>query len=152
MVKRYLPYVLLYVLGVASAWGLFQITHSSSDGAQVASAAAEPAHSTIRSAKSRRPVAAAPRMVKPKRVAKPKRLVKKPRVSKKKRVAKKKPARKPSTTGATLRNAVAKGDQRTVKRLLASKKHDVNTVDKRGRSLLMTAVRKGHSDVRRLTR
>ena len=44
---------------------------------------------------------------------------------------------------------MAKGDQRAVKRLLATKRHDVDAVDKRGRSLLMTAVEKGHSDVAR---
>jgi ankyrin repeat protein len=149
MVKRYLPYVLLYVLGVASAWGLFQFTHSSSDGTQVASAAAEPARSTIRSAKSRRLVAAAPRVAKKKPVVEPKPVVKKRRVTEKKRVAKRKPARKPVASGAKLLTAVAKGDQRTVKRMLATKKHDINAVDRRGRSLLMTAVRKGHSDVAR---
>jgi hypothetical protein len=32
MVKRYFPYVLIYVLGVASAWGVFQLTLASSRG------------------------------------------------------------------------------------------------------------------------
>ena len=60
-----------------------------------------------------------------------------------------KPARKPAASASKLRAAVSKGDQRSVKRLLATKKHNVNMVDKRGRSLLMTAVRMGHSDVAR---
>jgi hypothetical protein len=137
MVKRYFPYVLLYVLGVASAWGVFQVTQSSGDPGRTASAAEQPRSSGIRSAKSRRPVSAAPR------IAKKERRVRKPRV------AATKSARKPAASASKLRAAVSKGDQRSVKRLLATKKHDVNMVDKRGRSLLMTAVRMGHSDVAR---
>lgn len=135
MVKRYFPYVMLYVLGVASAWGIFQFTQTSSDPTRTAATAAS--QSGIRSAKSRRPVAVVPRGVKGERVAK------------NRRTARNAPARKPNAAGAKLRGAVTKGDQRAVKRLLATKRHDVNAVDKRGRSLLMTAVQKGHSDVAR---
>ena len=137
MVKRYFPYVLLYVLGVVSAWGVFEVTQTSSDPMRTASASASPNRSVIRSAKSRRPVAAAPRIVENRRAVE------------KRRVAAKRPARKPRASASKLRTAVDKGDQRTVKRLLATKKHDVNAVDARGRSLLMAAVRKGHSDVAR---
>ncbi len=143
MVKRYLPYALFYVLGVASAWGVFQFTQTSGNPVQTASATAQPTNSGIRSAKSRRPVAALPRFAANKRAAENERAVKK------QRVAMKKPARKSGASSSKLRAAVAKGDQRTVKRLLGTKKLDVNAVDRRGLGLLMTAVQKGHSDVAR---
>ncbi len=143
MIKRYLPYALLYVLGVVSAWGVFQFTQTSGNPVQTASATAQPSKSGIRSAKSRRPVKAAPRIVTTKRAANKERAVKK------QRVAMKQPARKSGASSSKLRTAVAKGDQRTVKRLLGTKKFDVNAVDRRGLGLLMTAVQKGHSDVAR---
>ncbi len=143
MIKRYLPYALLYVLGVVSAWGVFQFTQTSDNPVQSASATTQPSKLAIRSAKSRRPVTAAPRIATTKRAARNERTVKK------QRVAVKKPARKSGASSSKLRTAVAKGDQRTVKRLLATKKFDVNAVDKRGLGLLMAAVRKGHSDVAR---
>ncbi len=143
MVKRYIPYALLYVLGVARAWGVFQVTQTSGNPVQTASVTTQPSKSGIRSAKSRRPVAAALRTVKKERAVKNERTVKK------QRVAMKKPTRKAGASSSKLRAAVAKGDQRTVKRLLRTKKLDVNAVDKRGRGLLMTAVQKGHSDVAR---
>ncbi len=143
MIKRYLPYALLYVLGVASAWGVFQFTQSSRNSVQTASATTQPSKSTIRSAKSRRPVAIAPRIATKKRAAKTERTVKRQRVATKQSI------RKSGASSSKLRAAVAKGDQRTVKRLLRSKKLNVNAVDSRGRALLMTAVQKGHSDVTR---
>ena len=143
MIKRYLPYALLYVLGVASAWGVFQFTQTSRNSVQTASATTQPSNSGIRSAKSRRPVSIAPRIVKKKRAAKIERTVKK------QRVATKRPTKKSGASSSKLRAAVAKGDQRTVKRLLGTKKLNVNAVDSRGRALLMTAVQKGHSDVAR---
>ena len=146
MYKRYLPYALLYVLGVVSAWGVFTFTHSSTEPAQSASAAKQPVKSNIRSAKSRRPVAAAPRIVKKQPPAEVERPVEKRRVAKKQ---KKQAPGKSGTASATLLAAVAQGDQRAVKRLLGTKKLNVNAVDKRGRALLMTAVENGHSDVAR---
>jgi len=143
MIKRYLPYALLYVLGVVSAWGVFQFTQTSGKPVQTASATTQPSKLAIRSAKSRRPVKAAPRIATTKRTANNERTVKK------QRVAVKKPARKSGASSSKLRAAVAKGDQRTVKRLLATKKFNVNTVDRRGLGLLLTAVQKGHSDVAR---
>ena len=119
MVKRYFPYVLLYVLGVASAWGVFQVTQNSGDPVRTASAMEQPRSSGIRSAKSRRPVSAAPR------------IVKKERRVRKRHVAATQPARKPTASASKLRAAVAKGDQRSVKRLLATKKHNVNMVASR---------------------
>ena len=149
MYKRYLPYALLYVLGVVSAWGVFTFTHSSADPVQTASAAKQPVKSSIRSAKSRRPVTAAPRIVKKKRTAEaePSVAIKKPVA--KRRVAKKQPKRKSGASSAKLLAAVSGGDQRIVKRLLNTKKLNVNAVDKRGRALLTTAVENGHSDVAR---
>ena len=143
MVKRYFPYVVLYVLGVASAWSFFQFTQTSGDPVHTASVTTEPSKSGIRSAKSRRLVAAAPRIVKKERVAENERVVKK------QRVAAQEPTPKLGAASSKLRAAVSKGDQRTVKRLLGTKKHDVNAVDNRGRALLMTAVQMGHSDVAR---
>ncbi len=144
MVKRYFPYVLIYVLGVASAWGVFQLTLASDDPVRTAAATSQSGHSGIRSAKSRRPVAAAPR------IGKQARTDRKAPTTTKKRVAKKTPAKKTGASSSKLYAAVSQGDQRAVKRLLATRKHNVNKVDRRGRSLLMTAVEKGHSDVARL--
>ncbi len=143
MIKRYLPYALLYVLGVVSAWGVFLFTQTSGNPVQTASATTQPTTSGIRSAKSRRPVAAAPRILKKESAVRNEPAVKK------QRVAMNKPARKSDASNSKLRAAVAKGDQRTVKRLLGTKKLDVNAVDRQGLGLLMTAVQKGHSDVAR---
>jgi hypothetical protein len=143
MVKRYFPHVLLYVLGVVSAWGVFQFTQASGDPVRTAAATSQSGHSGIRSAKSRRPVATAPR------IGRQARTNKKAPTTTKTRVARKTSAKTTPKSSSKLYAAVSQGDQRAVKRLLASRKHDVNKVDRRGRSLLMTAVEKGHSDVAR---
>ena len=143
MFKRNFPYALLYVLGVVSAWGVFQFTQSSADPVQSASVTKQPAKSSIRSAKSRRPVAAAPRIVQKRQAAENEGRVEK------QIIAQEQPAKKSGVSSAKLHDAVAKGDQHTVKRLLKSKKVNVNAVGKRGRALLMTAVENGHSDVAR---
>ena len=146
MFKRYLPYALLYVLGVVSAWGVFQFTHSSADPTQTASVSKQPARSGIRSAKSRTPVTAVPRIAKKARADSgdvPARTRINP--DKTQIIAEKQPARKSKASSAMLREAVAKGDQHTVKRLLKTRK----VLGKRGHALLMTAVENGHSDVAR---
>lgn len=154
MVKRYVPYVVLYALGVVSAWGLFQITKSPGGATEVASAAPKMARSTIRSARSHRPVAALPRVGGKDDAADQHRDADSDPEAGSEHAALRTPTRKPisspeSASTAKLRAAVAKGDPRAVTQLLETRNHDVNAVDKSGRSLLMTAVENGHSDVAR---
>jgi hypothetical protein len=109
----------------------------------------QPAKSNIRSAKSRRPITAAPRLAKSKRVVEAAPPVQAPPAAEERVAETKRPTKTSSDHGAKLLAAVTEGDQRAVKQLLDSKKLNVNAVDKSGRALLTTAVENGHSDVAR---